>query len=213
MDGINALFKARTVAFLTNNLLHPNPAWGLETHIADPRDLQTGLQTFDILKPDEGSHGVHELKFFDRGAQHLHSATMERFDKKYSASGRTDSLWDKVKGTVSEARSTNEPPIMAFWLPFKMNRTFEMDLDNRADFFFAAGLSGCTVVVSGNPQQPHAAHINRMENTDLPALMDRFRPKRISTDPLGVANLDGGYEDLCPTPPETVRLSEEQNPL
>lgn len=209
MDGMNLLFKIGPVAFLEYNLLHPNPAWGLDAHVSDARDLVTGTHAFDILKPDDGSHGVHQLKFFDRGAQHLHGATVERFEKTFSASGRPDSWWDRVSGSVMERRSSNETPIIAHWLPFRMNRTFEMDLDNSADFFFTAGLSGCTVVISGDPQRPHAAHINRMENPDLPALMDRFRPRRVSTDPLGVQNLDGGYEDLRPAPTKSETTSRQ----
>jgi hypothetical protein len=200
MDGLNVLFSGNPIPFLKYNLLHPNPAWGLETHVADPRDLETGLQSFDILKPDEGSHGIHQLKFYDRGAQHLHGAKVENFQKTFQPGGRPDSFFDKVKGTVEASRKSDEGPIMAFWLPFKMNRTYEMDLDASANFFFTAGLSGCTVVVSGDPQHPHAAHINRMENTELQSLMDRFRPKRNSMDPLGVQNMDGGYEDLRPAP-------------
>lgn len=206
MDRNNLIFRTQPVAFLQYNLLHPNPSWGLETHIVDPRDLQTGIQTFDILNPasgDRGSRGLHQLKFYDRGAQHLHHGTVlgsKNAEKTFTASGRIDSLWDTFRDTVTEARTSNEPPIRAYWLPFKMNRTFEMDLNNQADFFFTAGLSGCTVVVSGSPQTPHVAHINRMEGSELTSLIDKYRPRRISTDPLGVHNFDGGYEDLRPTP-------------
>ncbi len=203
MDGNNLLFQTQPVEFLKYNLLHPNPAWGLETHVSDPRDLQTGIHTFDILSPSRGyrgSKGTHQLKFYDRGAQHLHSATVGPLGKTFSASGRPDRTWDRMRGTVSESRISNERPIRAHWLPFKMNRTFDIDLDHQADFFFTAGLSGCTVVVSGDPQNPHVAHINRMEGPELTRLMDKYRPKRVSTDPLGVHNFDGGYEDLRPVP-------------
>lgn len=63
MDRNNLIFVTQPVAFLSYNMLHPNPAWGLETHHTDTRDLQTGIQTFDIISPDEESHGKHQLRF------------------------------------------------------------------------------------------------------------------------------------------------------
>jgi len=160
------------------------------------------VQHFDILEPDEHSKRIHRLKFYDRGAHHLHHSSVQNFQKTYSASGRPGSWWDWGWNTITESRGPNEPPIRANWLPFKMNRTYEMDLDNNAPYFFTAGLSGCTVVVAGDPQQPHAAHINRMENPDLPALMDRFRPQRPS-------DAATGYQDLRPDPTKAETTSRQ----
>jgi hypothetical protein len=179
MDRNNLIFLTQPVAFLTYNMLHPNPAWGLETHVADSRDLETGIQTFDILSPDKESHGKHQLKFYDRGAQHLHSAFVDweqGYTKSFNPSGRIDSVIDSLKGLITDRRASNEAPIRAYWLPFKMNRTYEMDLGTNADFFFTAGLSGCTVVVGGDPQAPHAAHINRMDGPELEAVFKRLAP-------------------------------------
>jgi hypothetical protein len=130
---------------------------------------------------------MHQLKFYDRGAQHLHSASVERvpnptgksaweFTKSFTASGRPDSLIDKFLDQVTDARVTNESPIHAYWLPFKMNRTYEMDLGSQADYFFTAGLSGCTVAVGGNPRAPHVAHINRMDGPELQGMFEKLVP-------------------------------------
>lgn len=120
------------------------------------------------------------------------------FGKTFTASGRTDSILDALKGTVTDRRASNEPPIRAYWLPFKMNRTYEMDLGTSADFFFTAGLSGCTVVVGGDPQAPHAAHINRMDGPELQKIMDQYRPVRNTMDPFGIHDFEPDYKDLRP---------------
>jgi hypothetical protein len=198
----NQAFTSDPVAFLKKTPLHPNPAWGAtEIGVADGRDLVTGIQSFDILDPDtERGTGIHQLKFWDRGAQMLHLSSAhetvtdpgnpndpQNFPRKvvintYFRANKenpttTLSGLQSLLGLGPKVRKTDEAPIQAHWLPFRMNRTFEMDLVGGPRFFFTAGLSGCTVVVAGDPTRPHVAHINRMDGPELRQMMDRFVPK------------------------------------
>ena len=60
-----------------------------------------------------------------------------------------------------EKLKPREVPLFAYWLPYQANRTHELMLGDKANFFFTAGLSGCTVIVTEDPRNPRVAHINR----------------------------------------------------
>jgi hypothetical protein len=69
-------------------------------------------------------------------------------------------IWRPVQAVVPEPR---EAPIHAYWLPYEADTTYEMTLGAQANYFFTAGLSGCCVVVNGEPTAPRVAHVNRTE--------------------------------------------------
>ncbi len=184
MDGFNALFKGDPLGFMEDHILHPNPSWSILGGDQDMRDLVTGIQSFDILKP-HGTASLYRLKFWERGAIFQHKTVVPpgTFRREMVAAHqptlgeRFKSYWtDPTYHDNPNPPRSNEGPINAYWLPFKMNRTYEMDLGDRADFFFTAGLSGCTVVVAGDPKRPHVAHINRMDGADLNGLMTKYNP-------------------------------------
>jgi hypothetical protein len=184
MDGLNIEFRGNPVEFMQTHILHPNPSWSIEGGILDQRDLQTGIHSFDILRP-HGTAALYRLKFWERGALFLHQTKVpEGTFQRVTVAAHQPTLMEKVKGYFTDPRyhddpnprRSNEGPIKAYWLPFQMNRTFEMDLGAAANYFFTAGLSGCTVVVSGNPQAPHVAHINRMNGAELNAMIQKYNP-------------------------------------
>jgi hypothetical protein len=170
--------------------------------------MRPGVHPFDIIALPYAN--AFALKFWDRGgnAHHLEvqaygtgsSRIEENPTEQNVTTTRIGKFWRQAGTDLSQLNRSNEKWMNAYWLPWAMNRTYEMDLNADADLFFTAGLSGCTFVVSGDPLTPHVAHINRMDGADLTGKMDQLRPQRVSVDPLGIRNFDGGYEDLRPTP-------------
>ncbi len=71
-------------------------------------------------------------------------------------------IWRAAPDVRPPAR---EVPIRAYWLPYEADKTHEMMLGADANYFFTAGLSGCSVIVSGDPTAPRVAHINRTEES------------------------------------------------
>ena len=170
MDNLNHAYRSDPLAFLTANVLTMNPS--VAGALRDPRELLVGLQHFDIRPlPYEGGT---ELKFFIDAGQGQHFG-----DRQVGNGWRMGEAEDARMGAVRRATlqavgviwraapnvrpAPRETPLVGYWLPYKADRTFETVLGNQADFFFTAGLSGCCVVVSGDPLAPRVAHINRTE--------------------------------------------------
>jgi hypothetical protein len=170
MDGLNHAYKVSPTNYMKNNVLTMNPS--IVGSTSDPRELVTGLQHFDIRPlPYKGGS---ELKFFmDSGqVQHVGERIVGsggRFNDSQINSNNVSTnptkqsigvIWHPAKDEKPVAR---ENPILAYWLPYEADKTYEVVLGAAANYFFTAGLSGCSVMVSGDPTAPRVAHINRTE--------------------------------------------------
>jgi hypothetical protein len=183
MNGLNGLFKGNPIAFMQEHILHPNPGWSNSGGILDQRDLITGIQSFDILPPTETAN-LYNLKFWDRGASFLHEQSVlpGTFTRTMTPAFQP-TFWSHAKAFIvggdspQDSRRSDESPIRAYWVPFRMNRTYELQLGTEANFMFTAGLSGCSVVVSGDPQRPTVAHINRMNGPELEHMIQKYNPQ------------------------------------
>ena len=169
MQNLNAEYTGRPVNFLTNRVLTMNPS--IVGSAGDPRELQAGLQHFDI-RPLAYPGGT-ELKFFADAGQGQHIGKRLVGNGAVIGSGGIAALAGRMPtlqsiGVIWRAAPAIRPepreaPIRAYWLPYEADQTHELMLGDKADFFFTAGLSGCCVVVSGDPCAPRVAHINRTE--------------------------------------------------
>ena len=164
MNKLNITYKVSPKHFLNNYALTMNPS--IVGAVRDPRELMAGLQHFDI-RPLPYPGGA-ELKFFmDAGqGQHIGDRQVGR-GARLGPRGMGPTIlqaigviWRPAPDVKPEPR---EPPIHAYWLPYEADKTHELVLGNAANYFFTAGLSGCCVMVSGNPRAPRVAHINRTE--------------------------------------------------
>lgn len=178
MKGNNGAYKRAPLPFLQRNLIVlAEPKWMGDQ---DPRGLMAGIQTFDLV-PMRYQDTV-ELKFWDRGAMMPHKIVDIKGmgqglpSEGYGSAGKRESVsLPRTVGHVIRPADmqgntpikSDEAPLKAFWLPWKLNRTFELQLDDQADFFFTAQLSGCTFTVSGQAEAPRVAHINRAETPEL----------------------------------------------
>jgi hypothetical protein len=186
MDGLNQEYRTSPTHFLRNTALAMNPSIGAVN--GDPRELVTGLQHFDIRPLPYP--GAAELKFFiDAGqAQHFgdrqvgmggdfNAMTAQRAPQLQAVGV----IWRPAPNVRPVAR---EKPILAYWLPYEADKTYEVTLGPLANYFFTAGLSGCCVKVTGDPVAPRVAHINRTETGN--AVFDRVvgQPMVESDDPL-----------------------------
>lgn len=161
MDGLNHAFKVNPRYFMQHNVLTLNPS--RVGAAADPRELMTGLQHFDIRPLDYPD--AAELKFFLDAGQGQHVGTPVR-----GQGARDHTLAPGVRnvGMIWSAASASAPPpreapIRGYWLPYAADKTYEIELGGAANYFFTAGLSGCCVVVTGDPTAPRVAHVNRTE--------------------------------------------------
>jgi hypothetical protein len=165
MNGLNLAYRSSPTNFLKEHVLTFNPSHADQTR--DPRELVTGLQHFDIRPlPYEGAA---ELKFFMDAGQAQHEG-----DRQVGTGGRLGTggvigaamkqsigvIWRPAADVLPEPR---ENPIKAYWLPYEADYTYETVLGAQANYFFTAGLSGCSVMVSGDPTAPRVTHINRTE--------------------------------------------------
>jgi hypothetical protein len=165
MDGLNQSYRTSPTHFLSNNVLAMNPSIGAVN--ADPRELVTGLQHFDI-RPLPYPNAA-ELKFYIDAGQAQHVG-----DRQVGMGGGANAMGT---GAVPVPRAVGviwrpapnvrpaerEKPILAYWLPYEADKTYETILGAQANYFFTAGLSGCCVMVTGDPVAPRVAHINRTE--------------------------------------------------
>ncbi len=186
MNNLNQAYRNNPTAFLSDNVLTMNPS--VAGALRDPRELQIGLQHFDIRPlPYEGGT---ELKFFMDAGQGQHVG-----DRQVGRGGRMGDGEDvqafaarapilQAIGVVWRAAANVRPqpretPLFGYWLPYEADRTFETVLGNQANFFFTAGLSGCCVVVSGDPLAPRVAHINRTETGNATFQSVVARPRAV----------------------------------
>jgi len=165
MDGLNQQYRTSPTYFLSHSVLSMNPSIGAVN--GDPRELLTGLQHFDI-RPLRYPNAA-ELKFYIDGGQAQHFGDRQvGMGGPVSAigTGRAPALqsvgviWRPAPDVRPAPR---ENPILAYWLPYEADQTYEMVLGTNANYFFTAGLSGCCVMVTGDPSAPRVAHINRTD--------------------------------------------------
>lgn len=171
MNNLNHQFKVSPTHFLSNYVLTMNPS--IAGAIRDPRELVIGLQHFDI-RPLQYPGGT-ELKFYmDAGqAQHVGDRQVGMGVRLGEAEIGVEALADRVptrqaigviwRPAPDVRPAPREAPIYGYWLPYEADRTYETALGAAANYFFTAGLSGCCVMVSGDPTAPCVAHINRTE--------------------------------------------------
>ncbi|MGE8409621.1 MAG: hypothetical protein ACN6QH_21565 [Pseudomonas sp.] len=165
MDGLNQSYTLGPEVFMGRNVLMMNP--GIRGAMLDPRELIAGVQHFDI-KP-LGYPGGTELKFYIDAGQVQHvSERVTTQGGRLNAEGVMGDIVTQLLGTFWKPAPAvvpppREAPIAAYWLPYEADRTREITLGNAANFFFTAGLTGCSVMVSGDPSAPRVAHINRTE--------------------------------------------------
>jgi hypothetical protein len=179
MDGLNRAFTTNTIRFLQTYAMDISPSRILNN---DPLYFVSGPQFFDILPFEYPS--ACAVKFYppaQRGEHTFDTITAETGGKLSGLNGLMGSvpqvighIWKPAPKVMKE----NEAPFKAYWLTYEANATHEMDLGQAHDYFFTAGLSGCSVVVSGNPQAPHVAHVNRADNAELVRKFDKFMPNR-----------------------------------
>ena len=62
--------------------------------------------------------------------------------------------------TVEAALATDAAPLEGYYLPWDTNRSYHMQLDANADFFFTAPMNGCAVFVTGTDKRPWVYHTN-----------------------------------------------------
>jgi hypothetical protein len=170
MNNLNRDYKASPTHFLSNHVLTMNPS--IQGALRDPRELVTGIEHFDI-RPLPYPGGT-ELKFYmDAGqAQHIgdrqvgmggrlgEGGSLEALAARVPMLQAIGVIWRPAANVRPEPR---EAPIKAYWLPYEADKTYETILGADANYFFTAGLSGCCVMVSGDPTAPRVAHINRTE--------------------------------------------------
>ena len=170
MNNLNQAYRNDPLAFLAANVLTMNPS--VAGALRDPRELHVGLQHFDIRPlPYEGGT---ELKFFMDAGQGQHVGDRQ-VGRGVRLAENEDALGYAARAPILQAIGViwraaanvrpqpRETPLFGYWLPYEADRTFETVLGNEANFFFTAGLSGCCVMVSGDPLAPRVAHINRTE--------------------------------------------------
>lgn len=165
MDGLNLAYRVSPTDFMKKNVLTMNPS--IAGTSADPRELATGLQHFDI-RPLPYPNAA-ELKYFMDAGQAQHVG-----DRQVGMGGGVADITNNRPGVLKAIGviwrpapdikpKPRENPILAYWLPYEADKTYEMTLGAEANYFFTAGLSGCCVVVSGDPTEPRVAHVNRTE--------------------------------------------------
>ena len=178
-------------------MLLPNPS--VTSAQGDTRELQTRVHSFDIRLRAHETH-VYDLKFWDMGATHPHVGTqvLGRGGRDAGQGGVfTRSIGVIWKPAAMTTREEREPPIQAYWLPYEANHTYETFLGDQADYFFTAGLSGCSVVASGDPKRPRVAHINRVDEDMGTSLRDH------------IASFAGPSIDMMPPPTKAETTSRE----
>jgi hypothetical protein len=169
MNGLNMAYKVSPTNFLGTNVLTLNPS--IPGATKDPRELVTGIEHFDI-RPLPYPGGT-ELKFYMDAGQGQHvgerlvgsggrlgGGGLEALTTAQPTKQAIGVIWRPAPRERPEAR---EAPIRAYWLPYEADHTYETILGGGANYFFTAGLSGCCVMVSGDPTAPRVAHINRTE--------------------------------------------------
>jgi len=164
MDGMNHAFKVNPAYFMAHTALTMNPSCAGSS--ADPRELRTGIQHFDIVPSP--IDGLADLKFYINAGMAQHVG-----DRIVGQSGSLDAggigaIVPKAIGVIWRAAEDERPPereapIKAYWLPYQADKTYETTLTGGANYFFTAGLSGCSVIISGDPTAPRVAHVNRTE--------------------------------------------------
>jgi hypothetical protein len=78
--------------------------------------------------------------------------------------------------------------ISAYWLPFKENKRRTIRLDNQANYFFTATLTGCSLVI-GSGANPFVSHINYQTGAEGATVIDQGRINQSILDRYGT---DGG---------------------
>jgi hypothetical protein len=178
MDGLNHKFTTGTIRFLETFAVDINPSRIINN---DPAYFVSGVQFFDIHPLEYPNACI--VKFYPPAQHSEHTSEPITSGQRFNMLTGTITPSPQVSAFIQKpAPKTTKPletPFKAYWLTYEANATHEMDLGAACNFFFTAGLSGCTVVVSGNPQTPHVAHINRADGVELGRKFDKFMPNRV----------------------------------
>lgn len=106
-------------------------------------------------------------------------------------------------GSPGRSSSWFSHQFTAFYLPWQPDQHFVIDLDNRADYLFTPGLTGCTFAAIGGAQ-PKVGHFNYLRpNTDT---VSRTRTRQAVTNEFGADRPDAYLKkSMYPTPGNAVQ--------
>lgn len=178
--GANQSFMKARSEFLRRNFVCP---YDLNNALAEQKVAKLGLNN------QKGeNYGVFEFDI-ERGGTAGHSY--------YYESRKLDCYTIRL---VGEGRKVGRRThlIRGYYLPYKNNKTYTVDLGFEAEFFCTPMLDGCSIAMSGSGYYPRISHANSID--PITQLIDRNRidlklAKRHAT---GIdARLDkGGYTNV-----------------
>lgn len=154
-DGANKLFKADPEAFLADNAILLREG-GMPAR-AGCYKINLRSAPFDEVTSEDGVKLRVWIPFL---------AQDDPTKIKHEGEGRNDNPNIGRMELPGKSKSLFSNQFKAFYIPWGVNATHVIDLDDSADYMFTPGLTGCSFAATGGTN-PRAGHFNyQKEGTD-----------------------------------------------
>lgn len=150
-DGANKRFKKDPEGFLRDNVILIKE--GGMPAVAGAYLMNLRTAPFDQVNAEDGRSLQVFIPYLAQKNPHNQQA-----DAKALAKNNTDTTIGRMK-LDGKSKSFFSNQFQAFYIPWGPNATHVVNLDDRAEFLFTPGLTGCSFAASGGAK-PRAGHFN-----------------------------------------------------